>query len=264
MRYRPRSLVPPAGGWSVRDTPPLRDATLLRDRITNPDAYPFDVPAIRSLDRLVFDRRITFLVGENGSGKSTLVEALAVAAGFGAEGGSRSFRPTRTTDSVDATGPLARALRLSWSRKLNAGFFLRAESMFNVATRIIEVEAELDFYGGRSLHEQSHGEGFLALIQNRFTPGGIYFLDEPESALSPQRQLTVLIELRRLMVEHPDTQLIVATHSPILLGFPDATILSLDGDTLSPITWEEVPAVQVTRSFVTDRAYWLKRLLSGD
>ncbi|MEQ1502513.1 MAG: AAA family ATPase, partial [Myxococcota bacterium] len=264
MTRRRRSTPAPDGGWSVRDLPRLRELVVLRERIDDPEGYPFSVPALRSLDRLTFDRRITFLVGENGSGKSTLLEAIALAAGFGAEGGSRNFTAS-TSPSTGAVAPLARALRLSWSKKLTAGFFLRAESLFNVATRVDELEAEkpglYDSYGGKSLHTQSHGESFLALVQHRFGPGGLYLVDEPEAALSPQRQLTVLVHLHDLMTSDPDTQVIVATHSPILLGYPDAAIWSLDGDAIEPIPWEAVPAVDVTRSFVTGRAYWLSRLL---
>jgi predicted ATPase len=183
-----------------------------------------------------------------------------VAAGFGAEGGSRNFSP-RTTPSTSAVQPLADALRLSWSRKLSQGWFLRAESLFTVASHLDTLPGALDAYGGRSLHAQSHGESFLALVQHRFGPGGLYLLDEPEAALSPQRQLTMLVHLHQLLTDDPDTQLIVATHSPILLAYPDARIWSFDGDDVAPIPWDQVPAVQVMRSFVGAPDFWLRRLI---
>jgi predicted ATPase len=241
-----------------RSEPRLREITVLADRKSAPDAYPFTVPAIASLERLVLESRLTFFVGENGSGKSTLLEAIALSCGFGAEGGSPNFS-AETTPSASAVRPLTDALRLSWSKKLKRGFFLRAESFFNVATRVDELGA--DAYGGVSLHNQSHGESFLALVEHRFFPGGLYLLDEPEAALSPQRQLTLLVHLDRLLREDPDTQLIIATHSPILLAFPGATILSFDGDTIEPLRWDQVPAVDITRSFVNKPQVWLDRLL---
>jgi predicted ATPase len=250
----------------------LAEAAELRDRVGEDRLrrYPFDVPALAGLERMTLDRRITFFVGENGSGKSTWLEAIALAAGFGAEGGSRNFAP-RTTDSTSSVRALADALRLSWTRKLTRGFFLRAESFFNVATRVDELDREprprerlLDAYGGVSLHAQSHGESFLALAKHRFRPGGLYLLDEPEAALSPQRQLSLLVLLHGLMTGDGDTQLLIATHSPILLGYPEARILSFDGEEVAPSEWEETSAVQVTRDFLTNRAFWLDRLLGDD
>lgn len=245
---------------SVEDEPRLREITLLPGRAEDRDVYPFTVPTIRSLRSLKLDRRVTFLVGENGSGKSTLLEAIAMACGFSAEGGSQNMR-LQTTPSAGAVHPLASALRLSWSRKLKRGFFLRAESFFNAATWIDSDPSLADVYGG-PLHERSHGESFLALVENRFFPGGLYLLDEPESALSPQRQLTVLAHFHHLMTGDPDTQLVVATHSPILLAYPGARILSFDGERIEPVDYEDVPAVQITRSFLTKPEFWLKRLLA--
>ncbi len=246
---------------SVADEPRLREITLLPERIRAPGDYPFTVPTIRSLRSLQLDRRLTFLVGENGSGKSTLLEAIALAAGFPAEGGSPNMR-LQTTPTSGAIHPLADALRLSWRRKLKRGFFLRAEAFFNTASWLDEDPSMLVAYGGRSLHTRSHGESFLALIENRFSPGGLYLLDEPESALSPQRQLTVLAHFHHLLTGDPDTQLVVATHSPILLAYPGARILSFDGDTIEPIAYADVPAVQITRSFLEKPRFWLDRILT--
>lgn len=268
----PRGVGPlrrrrPRVGDPVKRSPPLnlgeprlREVILLRDRVKDARRYPFSVPIIRSLDRLAIDRRVTFFVGENGSGKSTLLEAIALAAGFGAEGGSRNFSPT-STSSTRSVAPLADALRLSWSRKLTRGYFLRAESFFNVATEVDAFDPPLlESYGGKSLHAQSHGESFIALVEHRFGPGGLYLLDEPEAALSAQRQLTLLSLLHHLVATDPHTQLVIATHSPILLAWPNATILSFDGDRIAPIPWEQTSAVQVTRSFLANPSFWLERL----
>lgn len=239
----------------------LSDVVLRRDRIADAERYPFQVPVIASLERLHLFKQVTFFVGENGSGKSTLLEAIALAAGFGAEGGTRNFT-AHTTDTVNAVQPLADALRLGWSKKLTRGFFLRAESFFNVATAIDALGSGA--YGDRSLHAQSHGESFMALVEHRFRGAGLYLLDEPEAAVSPQRQLTLLAVLHDLVRQHPDAQVIVATHSPILLALPDADIVSFDGDRLERIRWEDAPAVSVYRSFLERPQWWLERVLVSD
>ncbi len=236
----------------------LLDVILQQDRIENASKYPFQVPVIASFERLKLTKQVTFFVGENGSGKSTLLEAIALAVGFGAEGGTRNFTPN-TTDTVNAVKPLADALRLIWSRKLSGGFFLRAESFFNVATAVDELGPP--YYGDRSLHAQSHGESFMTLLAERFRGPGLYLLDEPEAAVSPQRQLTLLAVLHDLITRHPDAQLIIATHSPILLALPEADIISFDGDSLERIRWEDVPAVSVYRSFLERPEWWLTRIL---
>src|SRR5687768_4530105 len=180
---------------------------------------------------------MTYLNGENGSGKSTLLEAIAVSLGFNAEGGTRNFRfGTRASHSV-----LHQYLRIAKGvMKPRDGFFLRAESFFNLATDIERLDAEpsfgpplIDSYGGRSLHEQSHGESFLALMKNRFGPNGLYILDEPEAALSPSRQLSLLIRMRELLEE--GSQFIIATHAPIVLAYPGATIYQLDERGISAV-----------------------------
>ncbi len=176
---------------------------------------------------------MTYFVGENGSGKSTLLEAIAVAAGFNAEGGSMNFHfSTRSSESA-----LAGALRLVRSvRRPRTGFFLRAESFFNLATAIEQLDKDpggspiIDSYGGRSLHEQSHGESFLAVALHRFGPQGLYVLDEPEAALSPLRQMSMLRRMRDLV--HQGCQFIVATHAPILLAYPGASIQQGHGNAI--------------------------------
>lgn len=247
----------------------LLHATLLRDRVPSFDAYPFNLPAIRTLETLPLHRAVTFIVGENGSGKSTLLEALAVAAGFNAEGGSRNFNfHTRASHSE-----LHRYVRLARSQKRpRTGFFLRAESYFNVATEIERLDAIpplgpddtplIEAYGGKSLHEQSHGESFIALLKNRFTGHGLYFLDEPEAALSPTRQMAALVRIHDLVRE--GAQFIIATHSPILMAYPDATILGVTPKGVAPVRYEETEHYAITRRFLNDPAGMLRQLLADE
>lgn len=202
-------------------SPFVRSIVLKREAIRSFDEYPFSIPAIRNLSALELDPRVTFFAGENGSGKSTLVEAIAVAAGFNAEGGSSNFRLS-TRESHSALHEAVRLVR--GTRTPRTGYFLRAESFFNVATHIEELDEGpggariIDSYGGVSLHEQSHGESFLSLILNRFGPQGLYILDEPEAALSLRGSLALIRRMRDLIDE--GSQFIVSTHSPILLGYP--------------------------------------------
>src|SRR5277367_795875 len=215
----------------------LKGISLLRQRVTEWSEYPFNIPAIASLHSLAISSRVCFFVGENGSGKSTLLEATASHYGFGLEGGNRNFSP-RSTDKVSAIEPLSKALRLSFTKRTGGGFYLRAESFFNVASHVDLVGAS-DSYGGRSLHDQSHGESFLSLLQNRFTRSGFYLMDEPEAALSPQRQLSFLVFLHDLLADNDNIQFLIATHSPILLAYPEAQIFSFDGGLVHQITYRE-------------------------
>ncbi len=240
----------------------LLGASLLRDKVPSFAAYPFNLPVIRDLETLSLHRAVTFIVGENGSGKSTLLEALAVAAGFNAEGGSNNFRfTTRASHSA-----LHGCLRLTRSHKRpRTGFFLRAESFFNVATevdRLDAVDSLLQSYGGRSLHEQSHGESFIALLTHRFGPNGLYFLDEPEAALSPSRQLAALVRIHDLV--RAGSQFVIATHSPILMAHPDALILAAGEHGLAPIRYEDTDHYALTRRFLNDPSGMLQRLFAGD
>jgi predicted ATPase len=227
---------------------------LRRDDVPSFDQYPFSLPAVRHLDRLELHPQVTFLVGENGSGKSTLLEAIAVAWGFNAEGGTKNFSfGTRASHSE-----LDGYLRLSKGvRRPKDGFFLRAESFFNVASEIERLDAEpapsppvIDSYGGRSLHEQSHGESFLALLMNRFGGKGFYILDEPEAALSPQRQLAVLSRIHDLVVD--ESQFVIATHSPILMAYPNAKIYSLSVEGIREVGYYETEHYQVTQRFLAN------------
>ena len=228
--------------------------------------YPYNLNAIKSWDRLPLHEDVTFLVGENGSGKSTLIEAIAIAAGFNPEGGSKNFNFA----TEESHSPLSRHLRLSRSPKRNKdGYFLRAESYFNVATQINRLDAEpapgppiIDSYGGVSLHEQSHGESFMALLMNRFRGNGLYILDEPEAALSPQRQLAFLSRMNDLVKD--GSQFIIATHSPILMAYPHAWIYELQESGPLRCEWENVEHVDTTRQFLKHPESFLKILFEDD
>ena len=219
--------------------------------------YPFYLAAVRTLHSLAFHPNVTFLVGENGSGKSTLIEALAVAWGFNAEGGGREHRfETRASHS-----PLHRFVRpIRSPQRLQDGFFLRAESFFTTASYLDSVGGRR--YGGASLHEQSHGESFFALFENRFVGDGLYILDEPEAALSPSRQLSFLAKMHELVLAR--SQLIIATHSPIILGYPNAWIYQVSEHGVDRVEYEDTDHYQVTRNFLTRREMMLDVLLSED
>ena len=253
---------PMVEGTAQPALPYLRSIALKRGAIENLESYPFNIPAVRKLDGMEFAPGVTFLIGENGSGKSTLLEAIAVALGFNAEGGTRNFGfNTRASHSV-----LHGCLRLVKSYKRpQDGFFLRAESFFNVATNIEELDQEGGFgmpiihsYGGVSLHEQSHGESFLALMVNRFGGKGLYVLDEPEAALSPTRQLAVLDRMHQLVRD--DSQFIIATHSPILMAYPGARIYWLDGTGYTQVRYEDTEHYEVTRRFLENPERMLRML----
>lgn len=225
------------------------------------NSYLRQIEAVRNLTTLNFQENITFFVGENGSGKSTLVEAIAVACGFNPEGGTLNYRFS-TFDDVSELGGALRVVR--GIRRPKSGCFFRAESFFNVASK---AEDYRDFtpkeiyyarYGGKSLHEQSHGESFLAYFQS-FDREGLYIMDEPEAALSPQRQLTLLIQIEKMA--RSGSQFIIATHSPILLGIPKAAILSFDGGEIESCAYEDTESYRITEMFINNRDVLLERLL---
>jgi len=236
----------------------------IKEEADVPDAFPFNLPVIQGKNfSLDLSRDVTFFVGENGSGKSTVLEAIAIACGFNPSGGSRNnVYDFQQTESI-----LSSALRLSWSKKINRGFFLRAESFFNFASYLKQSEKELpgydwhEPYGGKSLHVMSHGESFLALLKNRFK-SGIFLLDEPEAALSPTRQLAFLALLHQL-VQTGDCQFIIATHSPILLAYPDATIYSFNNSGIQPIAYKETEHYRVTKDFLDAPDAFLHKLMNG-
>ena len=222
------------------------------------ESYLHTLPVVQYLQKvkvLDFSSPVTFFVGENGTGKSTLLEAIAVAFGFNAEGGTRNFRfSTNATHSE-----LCEHISLVKRAYANDGFFLRAESLYNAATYIDEVDATLN-YGPVSLHEQSHGESFMAVVQNRFSGNGLYLLDEPEAALSPMRQMTLLAEMQRLV--EMDSQFVIATHSPILMAFPGAEIMEFTSAGIRKVNYQETEHYQVTKRFLDDPQRMLHYLLN--
>lgn len=232
--------------------------------------YPFDLPAVRALARrgeLTFASPVTLLAGDNGTGKSTLVEAVAVAAGFNPEGGSTAFRfATHATES--ALGQYLTLIRPP-GRKPRTGFFLRAESYYNVATEIERLSADpgspslLGAYGGVSPHQRSHGESFLDLVNHRFGPGGLYLLDEPEAALSVHGCLALLLRVAELV--EAGSQFLIATHSPILLAAPHATILQINAHGhIEPVDYDQAQPVTLTRAFLANPDRFLHHLLHDE
>lgn len=218
------------------------------------ESYLYDIEALREVDEISLTSPVSFFVGENGTGKSTLLEAIAVAYGFNPEGGTKNYN----FSTFDSHSELCDAVTLGRGyRKSRWGYFLRAESFYNVATKEIEY-ADL-LHPSQRLHEKSHGESFLAIAQRYLKADGLYILDEPEAALSPQRQLTLLAEINRLAKQ--GAQFIIVSHSPILLGLPGAEILSFDEGTLHPVSYEETDSYQVTKMFLDNRDYLLKKLL---
>lgn len=249
--------------------------------------FPFTVPSLASLTEIRFQSPVTFLVGENGSGKSTFLEALAAASGSIAVGSAEVGRD----ETLSSARQVARYLKLSWGRRTHRGFFLRAEDFFGFAKRMGQIRAELEAemaavdveYKGRSekakglakmgyarelhaikerygdgLDARSHGESFLALFQSRFVPNGLYLLDEPEAPLSPLRQVGFLSLLKEMVAQ--DAQFIIATHSPILMAFPGAEILSFDHSPIQAIPWDELEHVSITRSFLNAPEAYLRHL----
>lgn len=233
----------------------LKRIVVQHEHISTYDQYPFSIPSIKTLNQLDITHSVTFFVGENGSGKSTLIEAIADKCEFNIAGGGRNNTyADHVADSV-----LSNYLRLSWMPKVTSGFFFRAESFYNFASHIDDVGMH-EAYGNQSLHHQSHGESFLSLFTNRFSGKAIYLLDEPEAALSPQRQLT-LLKLMHDLVKDGNTQFIIATHSPILLGYPEAKIYSFDNGRVEEIDYENTDHYQITKYFLQHREKMLKELL---
>jgi predicted ATPase len=263
----------------------------LRSSIADPVEFPFSVPVIRTLATLDLDCPVTFLVGENGSGKSTLLEGIAVAAKLPTVGSESTDRDA----TLAAQRVLAKQLKLVWTKRTARGFFLRAEDFFGFAKSLSQLRAELlrelsDLdvkYEGRSAHakglaagplrsslgdmerrygvnldENSHGQSFLKLFQSRFVPGGLYLLDEPEAPLSPQSQLALITMMLEMVRQ--EAQFIIATHSPILLGFPGATIYTCDRVPIERVEFEELDHVVVTRDFLNNRERYLRHLAAGE
>jgi predicted ATPase len=247
---------------SLYTEPFLCSVSIALDDHVDLTQYPFCLPLIRNTQKIIFPTTVTFLVGENGTGKSTICEAIASHVGFGPEGGSKNIN--FKTASTQTTAALADYMTLSWSRKPLNGYFLRAESFFNVASYLDDIGVSYtSSYGGKSLHAQSHGESFFALFSNRLGDGGFFILDEPEAALSPQRQLCLLKIIHDLSKNYA-AQFIIATHSPILLAYPNATIYSCDGDTIQPIEYADTAHYQITKNFLNNPELYLKNLFRDE
>jgi predicted ATPase len=242
---------------SMKSRSYLHDVSLKPSAAAHAQEFPFTLPVVRSLDRLTMHPQVTFFVGENGSGKSTLLEAIAVAMGFNAEGGSRNFR----FSTKDSHSTLHEHLRLARGASApRDGYFLRAESFFNVSTEIDRLGIA-DYYGGRALHEQSHGEAFLTLFMERFKPNSFFILDEPEAALSPQRQLAMLSRLHDLVTA--GCQFLIATHSPILMAYPHALIYECGERGIHPIAYEDTEHYRVMHDFIANPKRMLDILLES-
>jgi predicted ATPase len=256
----------------------------VKDKDTMSGDYPFNLPLVRNLDTLTFRSPVTFFVGENGTGKSTILEAIAAGIRAITVGGE----DIRSDPSLAPARELAGHLTLAWQKKSLRGFFLRAEDFFNFGARMAQLVRELDEeaasfeqhlsgYGlglaqgavrgqraalvqkyGEDLNARSHGESFLQLFQARFVPGGFYLLDEPDTALSPQRQLALLAMLKDMVQQ--EAQFIIATHSPIVLAFPEASILAFDGQTVAEVAYDAVENVTLTRSFLANPGAFLRHL----
>jgi predicted ATPase len=220
----------------------------------NFEQFPFCLPIIKALKTIKFPTQVTFFVGENGTGKSTILEAIAYKAGFGAEGGSKNINfKTSQEKHYSAAQSLADQMTFSWRCKPTNGYFFRAESFYNIANHIdaiAQIDARAyDSYGGKSLHLQSHGESFLAFFKNRLGNSGFFIFDEPEAALSPQRQLA-LLSIINDVCKSSQSQFIIATHSPILLAYPNSTIYSCDSGSLQRIEYADTQHYQITKHFL--------------
>ncbi len=243
----------------MRTFPFIRSIEIIDEAIIAKDEYPFILPVVKHLQKIEFHKHVTFFIGENGTGKSTLLEAIATHYGFNPEGGSKhSIFSTQETHS-----PLSRAIRMAKGvKRPTDGYFLRAESFYNVATYLDQLQKEggdaYGSYGGTSLHEQSHGESFLSLFMHRFFGNGLYILDEPEAALSPQRQLSLLVRMHELV--RSNSQFIIATHSPMLLSYPQATIIQISEKGFEEIAYKDTEQYKLYTMFLNNPDYMLTQL----
>jgi predicted ATPase len=247
---------------STRDTQYIREVYLKKDQISSYDHFPFTLPIIRNLEELIFHPNVTYIIGENGMGKSTLLEGIAIALGFNPEGGTLNFH----FSNYDSHSNLDHYLRLvKGVNRAEDSFFFRAETFYNVATNIEELDKEpglggkiIDSFGGKSLHEQSHGESFFAAFTERFRGNGIYILDEPEAALSPLRQLSLLARINELI--NQGSQFIISTHSPIIMAYPNAKIIQLADDGMYELRLEDTYHYSIMKQFFDNRERLLHHL----
>jgi predicted ATPase len=233
----------------------LRRIELRKEKVESFEEYPYNLPAIKNLSTLKLHPKVTYIAGENGTGKSTILEAIAVAWGINAEGGTQNSNFATHASHSDLHEKL---LMVKGSKKPDMSFFLRAESFYNLATNIDEIGAA-QFYGGKSLHDQSHGESFFSVIMNRFRGNGLYILDEPEAALSPAKQLTLLALMHELIQKN--AQFIIATHSPIVMAYPDALLYELNDGIFDAVKYDETEHYSVMKSFMENPKMMLDILL---
>ncbi|WP_349729857.1 AAA family ATPase [Peribacillus frigoritolerans] len=244
------------------DSQYIRGIYLNRDRISSYDHFPLDLPVIKHLQEVAFHPSVTYVIGENGMGKSTLLEGIAISYGFNPEGGTLNFN----FSNYDSHSNLDEYLRLKKGvYKPKDHFFFRAETFYNLATNIEELDGEAssgrkitDSFGGKSLHQQSHGESFFSAFVERFQGNGLYILDEPEAALSPLRQISMLARINELVQQ--GSQFIISTHSPIIMAYPDAKILQISDEGMSEVTLEESNHYLLMKQFFEDKDRLLHHL----
>ncbi|MBD3109815.1 AAA family ATPase [Bacillus sp. AGMB 02131] len=240
----------------------IRGISLKGEKVPSFSAYPFHLPAVSALEELRFSQPVTFFVGENGSGKSTILEAIASSYGFNPEGGTRNFN----FSSFQSHSNLDEYLTvIKGVFRPEDGFFLRAESFYNVASEIEKLDDDgklIGSYGGISLHEQSHGESFMSLFLHKFKGNSLYILDEPEAALSPARQMTMIARMHELVLA--GCQFIIATHSPIIMAYPEAEIYTLNEDGYTKMSYKETEHYQITKAFLNAPDRMLNILLEEE
>ncbi|WP_413374743.1 AAA family ATPase [Alkalihalobacillus sp. 1P02AB] len=242
----------------------VKKMELIKERVPSFAEFPFTLPSLQHFEELSFHPNVTYIIGENGMGKSTILEAIAIAYGFNPEGGTLNFR----FSNFDSHSKLDRYIRLSKGvLRPKDGFFFRAETFYNVASNIEELDREpggggriIDSFGGKSLHEQSHGESFFAAFMNRFHGKGLYILDEPEAALSPVRQLSLLARIHDLVQD--GSQFIISTHSPLLMAYPNASLCQLGNDVIEKVELEQTEHYQIMNQFFTDKDRLLHHLFN--
>lgn len=248
-----------------RDTQYIREVFLKRDKISSYNHFPLNLPVIQNFQNISLHPNVTYVIGENGMGKSTLLEGIAIALGFNPEGGTLNF----SFSSYDSHSNLDQYLQIARGvHRAKDSFFFRAETFYNVATNIEELDNEplggskvIESFGGKSLHEQSHGESFFAVFTERFQGNGLYILDEPEAALSPLRQLSMLARINELV--NQGSQFIISTHSPIIMAYPKSKIIQLVQDGMSEVKLEETYHYSIMKQFFDDRDRLLHHLFQN-